>query len=172
MSEAYNHWVTAHKRSKKYASTEPDWTWTPDESVAGEVSRVKGAKAISKGPAGSIHPHKLATHFLQAALKTGNVELFSWAPVSSFSRAGVKAEGDASMSGSDGEWVVDCGERGQIRSKRVVVCTNAHTRHLFPGQAIDKQYVALSSIFFPIRTPNPSDPLWDRVMLASERRTH
>jgi len=41
--------------------------------------------------------------------------------------------------GTCSAWTVDCGDRGVIRAKQVVVCTNAHTRHLFPGEAVDKQ---------------------------------
>ena len=36
-------------------------------------------------------------------------------------------------------WEIDCGDRGVVRAKQVIVCTNAHTRHLFPGEPVDKQ---------------------------------
>lgn len=84
---------------------------------------------MSRGPAGSIHPHKLATHFLKAALASGQVDFFSWAPVKQFTERTDGKEG----------WDVEVLERGTIKTKQVIVCTNAHTRHLFPGQAIDKQ---------------------------------
>ena len=82
---------------------------------------------MSKGTAGSVHPHKLATHFLQAALESGQVELFSWAPVEKF-------EED-----QEGGWTVDVGPRGVVRTRQIIVCTDGHTPHLFPDQLIAKQ---------------------------------
>lgn len=43
-----------------------------------------------------------------------------------------------------GGWSVDCGTRGQIKAPRVVLCTNAYTRHLFQddlaaGQGVPAQ---------------------------------
>lgn len=94
--------------------------------VLAQLSRAKGAIACSKGSAGSVHSHKLTTAFMRAALASGNCSLYSWAPVVSFVE-------------SDDGWTVDCGDRGKISTRQVIVCTNAHTRHLFKGEAIDKQ---------------------------------
>ena len=61
---------------------------------------------------------------------------------SSASPANAQGGGAAANSAEyvDGDaWLVDCGERGVIRAKQVIVCTNAHTRHLFPGEPVDKQ---------------------------------
>jgi glycine/D-amino acid oxidase-like deaminating enzyme len=66
---------------------------------------------------------------MRDALGSGNCSLHSWAPVVSFAE---------SEDGEDG-WTVDCGERGKITARQVIVCTNAHTRHLFKCEAIDKQ---------------------------------
>jgi len=40
---------------------------------------------------------------------------------------------------ADGIWQVDAGSRGMIRTKEVMVCTNAHTGWLFEGTSIDEQ---------------------------------
>lgn len=93
------------------------------------MSRLDKAVSLSRGPAGSVHPHKLASHFLKGALDSGHCDFYSWCPVKSFTRA----EAGSSI------WTVDCGDRGIIKAKRVIVCTNAHTRHLFKGDLIDKQ---------------------------------
>ncbi|OWZ55906.1 hypothetical protein C356_01537 [Cryptococcus neoformans c45] len=34
-------------------------------------------------------------------------------------------------------WRVDCGKRGTVKARNVIVCTNAHTPHLFKGSNID-----------------------------------
>ncbi len=36
-----------------------------------------------------------------------------------------------------GFWEGNCGERGVVKTKEVVVCTNAHTGNLFKGTDID-----------------------------------
>jgi glycine/D-amino acid oxidase-like deaminating enzyme len=104
-----------------------DWGPAP-HTCRRQISRIKNTKGVSRGPAGSIHPHKLATHFLKAAMASGQVDFYSWAPVKHFTER------------KDGQgWDVEVINRGTIKAKQVIVCTNAHTRHLFPGQAIDKQ---------------------------------
>ena len=61
-------------------------------------------------------------------MSTGQCELYSWAPVSGFSS-------------NDGVCTVDCGARGQVSARQVIVCTNAHTPHLFPNSPFSSQYV-------------------------------
>jgi len=92
----------------------------------GQLSRMPRARAVLKYPSGSVHPHKLATAYLRTALKSPKCQAFSWAPVNGFSQAG-------------GIWGVDAGNRGTIRAKEVVVCTNAHTGWLFEGTDIQQQ---------------------------------
>ncbi|KIR36724.1 hypothetical protein I352_00035 [Cryptococcus deuterogattii MMRL2647] len=56
----------------------------------------------------------------------GQAELYPWSPVQKLTR------------GEDDElWQVNCGERGTVKARNVIVCTNAHTPHLFKGTHID-----------------------------------
>jgi glycine/D-amino acid oxidase-like deaminating enzyme len=82
---------------------------------------MSSALALNKGPAGSCHPHRLATALARLALAsaTSTFSLFSWTPVNSFA-------------GHDGVWEVDCGDRGLVRARDVILCSNGHTRTLFP----------------------------------------
>jgi len=84
------------------------------------------AKGVLKYPSGSVHPHKLATAFLKAALEKPRCQVYSWTPVNKVEMA-------------DGIWQVNAGSRGIIRAKEVIVCTNAHTGWLFEGTSIDEQ---------------------------------
>lgn len=144
MGKAYTAWKDALGSSTKCSSSTPDWEFIDDPTEAEKISRIKDTKAISRGPAGSIHPHKLATHFMKAALSSNQVDFFSWAPVSRFEQD-VKSK----------EWIVDVGTRGNIRAKRLIVCTNAHTRHLFPGDPIDKHLTPYQAQAANV-TPPPS----------------
>jgi glycine/D-amino acid oxidase-like deaminating enzyme len=82
---------------------------------------MSSALALNKGPAGSCHPHRLATALARLALasSTSQFTLFSWTPVKSFAE-------------HDGVWDVDCGDRGSVRARDVILCSNGHTRTLFP----------------------------------------
>ncbi|WVQ88600.1 hypothetical protein IAS59_002336 [Cryptococcus gattii] len=125
MDEWYNKWLKA-RAAGKYKHLEPEWKWIGDAKEAQKVTRINGATGYSIGPAGSLHPHKLATAYLKSALATGQAELYSWSPVQKLTR------------GEDDElWQVNCGERGTVKARNVIVCTNAHTPHLFKGTDID-----------------------------------
>lgn len=102
-----------------------------------QLSRNKNAIAAMHFPTGTVHPHKLATSFLRAALQTQRCKLFSWAPVQAF-----KPQVD--------HWELEVIGRGSVRAREVVVCTNAHTSWLFKGTEIDDQYVAFAS-FQPVK---------------------
>ncbi|OCF30874.1 hypothetical protein I316_07507 [Kwoniella heveanensis BCC8398] len=118
MEDDYGRWVAAREDHPRFKGTEPEWTWCGDEVEAKRRTRISNALGFSKGPAGSVHPHKLTTHFLKAAIATGQADLFSWAPVQSVTQSG-------------DEWTLEVHNRGVIRAKKVIFCTNAHTPHLF-----------------------------------------
>ncbi|KAE8540238.1 hypothetical protein D1P53_004178 [Cryptococcus gattii VGV] len=125
MDEWYNKWLKA-RAAGKYKHLKSEWKWIGDAKEAQKVTRINGATGYSIGPAGSLHPHKLATAYLKSALATGQAELYSWSPVQKLTR------------GEDNElWQVNCGERGTVKARNVIVCTNAHTPHLFKGTDID-----------------------------------
>ncbi|KAL1406437.1 hypothetical protein Q8F55_008136 [Vanrija albida] len=118
---AYAKFTTAIAASR-FAGRKLPWTMVDDPAKAKELSRNDRALALNIGPAGSWHPHRGVTALLRLALgsTTSKCDFFSWCPVQAFARAG------------DG-WALDCGERGTIRAKHVILATNAYTRHLFPG---------------------------------------
>ncbi|ODN76474.1 hypothetical protein L198_08069 [Cryptococcus wingfieldii CBS 7118] len=126
MDKLYALWSSARAASR-FKDIPLEWSWTHDPATAQATTRMKNAQGFSKGPAGSLHPHKLTTAFLKSALSspTSNAELYSWAPVQKISK-------------EDGLWVVDCEERGTVKAKNVILCTNAHTPNLFKGSDIDK----------------------------------
>ncbi|WVQ85703.1 hypothetical protein IAT38_007869 [Cryptococcus sp. DSM 104549] len=124
MEHWYGHWMTA-RAAGRFKDVEPEWEWIGDAKKAQGMTRINGATGCSKGPAGSLHPHKLATAFLKSAMATGQADLYSWAPVQKLVRA------------DEDTWEVNCGERGTVKAKNVIVCTNAHTPHLFKGSDID-----------------------------------
>lgn len=88
-------------------------------------ARMDSATGVTLVPAGSWHPHRGVTGLMRRALEQG-VKLFSWTPVMSLKQ--------------DGDWVVDCGDRGKIKAKNVVLATNGYTRYLTEGD-LAKQYV-------------------------------
>ncbi|EJT47927.1 hypothetical protein A1Q1_03162 [Trichosporon asahii var. asahii CBS 2479] len=83
-------------------------------------ARMQTATAVTTVPAGSWHPHRGVTGLMRRALEQG-VKLFSWTPVMSLHQQG--GEG----------WIVDCGDRGKIKAKNVVLATNGYTRYLTEG---------------------------------------
>ena len=87
------------------------------------MTRLKGTLQVNRIPAGSWHPHRGVTAILRLALesKTSNMQFFSWAPVASVDGPG-----------PDGLFSVDCGARGTVRARKVIIATNAYTRHLIP----------------------------------------
>ncbi|CED85316.1 FAD dependent oxidoreductase [Phaffia rhodozyma] len=102
-----------------------------DSAKAKEITRCHTAVAAVLKPAGSVHPHKLSTELVRLALESphSKFSFFSWTPVRKFeARSGQDEEG----------WDVDCWEKGVIRAKQVVLCSNAHTGQLFDhGSDID-----------------------------------
>ncbi|TXT12854.1 hypothetical protein VHUM_01255 [Vanrija humicola] len=118
--KAYDEFKAAIAKTRFAGRTLP-WTVVDDPVEAKKLSRNDRALALNIGPAGSWHPHRGVTALLRLALasKTSDCSFFSWCPVQSFTRAG---EG----------WDLDCGGRGTIRAKEVILATNAYTRHLFP----------------------------------------
>lgn len=81
-------------------------------------ARMQSATGVTLVPAGSWHPHRGVTGLMRRALEQG-VKLFSWTPVMNLTR--------------DGDWIVDCGERGTIKAKNVVLATNGYTQYLAEG---------------------------------------
>lgn len=86
-----------------------------------QIARVPNALAVNRCAGASWHPHRGVTALMQLALgsKAADVSLFTWTPVSGFTQGG------------NGVWEVDCGERGGVRARAVVVATNGYTHHLF-----------------------------------------
>ncbi|BEI80771.1 hypothetical protein CcaverHIS002_0113000 [Cutaneotrichosporon cavernicola] len=109
----------AIKRSAKHGDKRLDASALFDAGEAERVSRVKGALGMKWTPSGSWHPHRGITALLKKALENKDMSFYSWAPV-------------ASLKEYRGGWTVDCGDRGVIRTKQVVLATNGYTRHLFP----------------------------------------
>lgn len=111
----------AMKQSVKHGHKKLDSAITFDAAEARRISRVKNALAVKYSPSGSWHPHRGLTALLRKALesKSADFDFYSWAPVAQLAKTG-------------GGWRVDCGERGKIRARQVVLATNAYTRHLFP----------------------------------------
>ncbi|WVR07343.1 hypothetical protein IAU60_004384 [Kwoniella sp. DSM 27419] len=125
MAANFTKWKAAREEHPRLKGTEAEWTWCDDADEAKRRTRIKNAIAFSKGPAGSVHPHKLATHFLRSALATGQCEYYSWAPVQS-----------VKPSSEDGIWDLEVYKRGVIKARKVIFCTNAHTPHLFEGSPV------------------------------------
>lgn len=111
----------AMKQSAKHGHKKLDSGITFDAAEACRISRVKNALAVKYTPSGSWHPHRGLTALLRKALesKSADFAFYSWAPVARLGKTGAG-------------WSVDCGERGTIRAKQVVLATNGYTRHLFP----------------------------------------
>jgi glycine/D-amino acid oxidase-like deaminating enzyme len=96
-----------------------------------QISRIKDAVGAQLRKAGSVHPHKLATSFVKLALAStsSSFSYFSWTPVKEIKQVGDK-------------WEADCHAKGTFRAKEVILCTNAHTKHIFPeGSPFADQYV-------------------------------
>lgn len=98
---------------------------------------MKDALSVARMPAGSCHPHRLATALMRKAMssKSSRCDFFSWAPAQ---RVEHSSEG----------WLVSIEGRGAVQATRVVLATNAHTKWLLPEGTLDisKQYVAARSI--------------------------
>lgn len=102
-----------------------------DAAEAEKLSRVRGTLQVNKVRAGSWHPHRGVTALVRLALESKapkSFNLYSWCPVNDLPEQPV-----------DGVWTVDCGARGRIRAKQVIIATNAWTRHLFPTSRIFEQ---------------------------------
>lgn len=101
-----------------------------------QVSRVKGAVGCSTRNAGSVHPHKLTTELLKLALASekNDVSLFTSAPVLRVSEPSNGAEIEVQTN------------RGNITAPTVILCTNAHTPHLFPKDH------PLKTFIYPVRS--------------------
>lgn len=82
-------------------------------------ARMASATAVNTVPAGSWHPHRGVTGLMRRAIDNGT-KLYSWTPVMGLKRAG---EGTT----------VDCGDRGSIAAKNVVLATNGYTQYLAEG---------------------------------------
>ncbi|WOO78253.1 uncharacterized protein LOC62_02G001803 [Vanrija pseudolonga] len=108
--------------SPKYKHRKLDWTVIMDPAEAKRVSRINDAVACNLVPSGSWHPHRGVTALLRLALesKAANVQFFSWAPASGITNL------------ANGLVSVDCGPRGIVTARQVIVATNAYTRHLLP----------------------------------------
>ena len=104
-----------------------------------QISRTPSAIGAHVRRAGSVHPHKLCTALLRLALdpatsSAASFALQSWTPVKGF----------RPIAGGEEGWTVETiGEKGSVTAGRVILCSNAHTAHLFPdgeGEDLKKQY--------------------------------
>ncbi|WWC63056.1 uncharacterized protein I303_105655 [Kwoniella dejecticola CBS 10117] len=141
MRENYAKWVEAREKHPQLKGTEPEWYWNENAEEAKKATRIHNAIAYSKGPAGSVHPHKLATAYMKAAIATGRADLYSYAPVQSAKKM-------------DGVWELEVHDKGTIKAREVIFCTNAHTPHLFEGSPIAEYLVP-----FQAQAANVTPPL-------------
>ncbi|WWC90266.1 uncharacterized protein L201_005199 [Kwoniella dendrophila CBS 6074] len=131
--ELYERWLKCLKEKGLQDYSDNTFCKDPDEAV--KVSRVKNAFGYSTRSAGSVHPHRLVTEILKICLSSTdfNVSLYTSTPVLDIS----------SFDGSQENTIKT--NRGTIKAEKVVLCTNAHTPHLFP-----KEHPLKESIF-PLR---------------------
>ncbi|WRT68174.1 uncharacterized protein IL334_005149 [Kwoniella shivajii] len=141
MANDYAKWIAARENNPRLKGTEPEWFWSEDADEAKKATRIHNAIAYSKGPAGSVHPHKLATAYMKAAIATGQADLYSYSPVTSATK-------------SDGLWQLAVHGKGDIKARNVIFCTNAHTPHLFEGSPIAEYLVP-----FQAQAANVTPPL-------------
>ncbi|GFZ52218.1 hypothetical protein JCM24511_09991 [Saitozyma sp. JCM 24511] len=134
-TDAYDQWREA-MRDNGIKDDYSDNKFYKDRDEAVKVSRVKSAVGCSTRNAGSVHPHKLTTELLKLALASDHnaVSLFTSTPVLSLSEP----------SGGDGVELKT--SRGNVTAPTVILCTNAHTPHLFPKGH------PLNTFIYPIRT--------------------
>ncbi|KAK4688131.1 hypothetical protein P7C73_g1980, partial [Tremellales sp. Uapishka_1] len=142
-------YLAAWEKSERHKGMKPDWEIIDDEEETKKLSRIPEAVALVKSPTGTVHPHKLGTALVRLALETtdASFQYFSWAPVKNLTPR------------VEGGWIVDCHERGRITAKEVILCTNAHTKHLFP---VEEQKQGIPDHITPYRghcaniTPPPT----------------
>ncbi|EIM92347.1 FAD dependent oxidoreductase [Stereum hirsutum FP-91666 SS1] len=103
-----------------FQSDDDQTRWIEDAQEVQRLSRTPAVGGATR-KAGSVHPHKLCTELVRLALqsKSSNFKYFSWTPVESFESL------------NEGEWLVKAHSKGQIRAKNVILCSNAHTGHIF-----------------------------------------
>ncbi|KLT41356.1 FAD dependent oxidoreductase, partial [Cutaneotrichosporon oleaginosum] len=116
--EQYEAWLS---QRKKMGLSGDETKFIDDAAEAEKLSRFKGVTSVHVRPGGSVHPHKLATALMHLALASPHAQfsLHSWTPASGHPQR----RGD--------RWVLQT-SKGAIRAPRVILCTNAHTRHFFP----------------------------------------
>jgi glycine/D-amino acid oxidase-like deaminating enzyme len=99
-----------------------------------QLCRVAKAVGFSTRIGGTVHPHKLTTQLLKLALASDKykVSLYTSTPLVKFTSS---EKGGAIAETS----------RGTIKAGRLVLCTNAHTPHLFPADH------PLKTFIYPVR---------------------
>lgn len=119
--EQYQAWLTLRR---KMGLGDDQTRFVDDAPEAERLSRFRDVTSVHVRPGGSVHPHKLATALMRLALDSphANFSLHQWTPASGHPAR----DGDA--------WVLQT-SAGSIRAKRLVLCTNAHTRHFFPNSS-------------------------------------
>lgn len=93
-------------------------TWLKDTLL--QVSGVKGALNCFTFTAGHVWPYKMVMHLLKGVVDKG-ANLQTMTPVTQISEKPLP----------DGRWLVTT-ERGSIKTKKVILATNAYTSHLAP----------------------------------------
>ncbi|WRT63934.1 uncharacterized protein IL334_000861 [Kwoniella shivajii] len=128
---AFQQWNEALEESGSQDYSNNVFCKDPKEAL--RVSRVQGAIGYSTRTAGTVHPHKLTTELLKLSISSTDydVSLHTTTPA-------------LSITPKEDQHIVET-SRGTIKAKRVVLCTNAHTPHLFPEEH------PLKSFIFPIR---------------------
>jgi glycine/D-amino acid oxidase-like deaminating enzyme len=110
------------------------------------MSRVRGAVGCSTRNAGSVHPHKFTTELLKLAIASerDHISLFTGTPVIDVSETQASSGQDVRTN------------RGIIRAKQIILCTNAHTPHLFPEDHPLKTFIFPSRQKMGLVTPTTS----------------
>ncbi|WWC58969.1 uncharacterized protein I303_101514 [Kwoniella dejecticola CBS 10117] len=109
-----------------------------DAAEAVKVSRVQGAVGYSTRTAGTVHPHRFATEVLKIAMASPDMDvtLHTGTPAMDISNEGVVST-----------------KKGEIKADKVILCTNAHTPHLFPADHPLHTFIAPLRIQMGLFTP-------------------
>ncbi|KAK8845644.1 hypothetical protein IAR55_006360 [Kwoniella newhampshirensis] len=115
----YNDWLAARK---KYLGVDDDAgvRFVKNKLEAAKLSRMKDVVSVDFAPTGSVHSHKLCTALMRLAIQSSfsDFELVTWCPVNSVVPKREK-------------WIVKTA-KGDILTRKVILCTNAHTHNFFP----------------------------------------
>ncbi len=143
---SYQSWLHSRSTHLNLSPSTSNTTLITDPHQASAIARMDKAIAVQLRPAGSVHSHKLCTELMRCAMEVRDgkgVELFSWTVVESMDpidQSSSALDQDVSRQRGEGEgeakdaeaykWRVKT-NKGMIKAKKVVLCTNAHTQNFF-----------------------------------------